>query len=168
MVDSDRGMQDTVVRVSGPWDADWEDEHVAVLVVWNLNVGTCVGTLPAADVEAKLRKLTTVDFNNRNWSWLLNSNRPSVPLVILRVPATGKGQLAPKPEKSVQKESNSDSETEESTRGVSQTVVNPGKPRVLGEMVPDKKRALAQSLHLPRPGDMFWIFFRILFVEIIS
>jgi len=109
--------------------------------------------LRTADGEAKLRKLTTVDFNNHNWSWLLNSDIPLVPLVIQRVPASGKVKLAPESEKSVQEESNSDCETEESTRVASQPVVNPGKRRVRGEMVPNKKkRAPAQSSRFPQPG----------------
>ena len=33
MVDSDRGMRDTMVRVSGPWDADLEDERGAIPIV---------------------------------------------------------------------------------------------------------------------------------------
>ena len=70
MVDSDRGMRDTVVRVSGPWDTDSEKESGAVPVVWNLDAGARRATLPTVDVEAKLRKLTVVDFNNRDWSWL--------------------------------------------------------------------------------------------------
>ena len=109
-------------------------------------------TLPTANVEAKLRKLTVVNFSNRNWSWLLNLNRPLVPLIILRVSGSGKGQLALEPDEFVQEESNPDSETEESTRGVSQPVINHGKSKVRGGMDPDKKtRALAQSSRLPRP-----------------
>ena len=68
MVDNDHGMRDTGVRVSGLWDADLEDENGVILVVWNLDTSTRGGTLPTNDVEAKLRKLIALDFNNRNWS----------------------------------------------------------------------------------------------------
>ena len=61
-----------VVRVSCQWDADLEEERGAISVVWNLNTSTHRGTLPTADVEVKLRKLTAIDFNNCNWNWLLN------------------------------------------------------------------------------------------------
>ena len=117
MVNSDHGMRDTMVQMSGPWDADSEDDRGAVPVVWNLDAGSHRRTLPTVDVEAKLRKLTAIDFNSHNWSWLLNPNRPSVPLVILRVPSSGKSQLAPEPEEPAREESNPDSETVESTQG---------------------------------------------------
>ena len=92
IVDSDCGMRDTVVQVSGPRDANSSESGV-IGVVWNLDAGTHGGTLPTADVEVKLRKLTTIDFNNRNWSWLLNWNRPPALPVILRVLTSGKGCL---------------------------------------------------------------------------
>ena len=66
--------------------------------------------MPTTDVEANLRKLTAIDFNNCNLSWLLNPDRPAVLPVIPRVPTLGKGQLAPELEESVQEESNPDSE----------------------------------------------------------
>jgi len=81
MIDNDHNMRDTVVRVSGPWDANLEDERGAVPIVWNLDANTHEGTLPTVDAKAKLRKLTGVDFNNCNWSWLLSPNRPPVPPV---------------------------------------------------------------------------------------
>ena len=55
-----------------------------------------------ANVEAKFRKLITVNFNNRNWNWLLNPGRPLVLPIILRVPTSGKDELTPKLEESVQ------------------------------------------------------------------
>jgi len=95
MVDIDHGMRDTVVWVSGPWKAESENEREAIPVVWNLGLTPRGGSLPTADVEAKLRKLTTINYDCRNWSWLLDPNRPPVPPVIPRVPTLGKNQLAP-------------------------------------------------------------------------
>ena len=40
MVDSDHGVRDSVIQVSGPWDAESDDERVAILVAWNLNAGS--------------------------------------------------------------------------------------------------------------------------------
>ena len=90
-----------------------------------MDAGVRRGTLPTADVEAKLRRLTTVNFNNHNWSWLLNLNILPVPPVIPRVPASGKGQLAPELKEFIQEDNNPDSEME-STRGVSQPIAGPG------------------------------------------
>jgi len=56
MVDSNRGMRDTVVWVSDQWDVDSEDEREDVLVVLNLDTGTHRGTLSTIDVKVKLRK----------------------------------------------------------------------------------------------------------------
>ena len=38
MVNNDYGMQDTVVRVIGPWEAESEDERGAVPIARNLDV----------------------------------------------------------------------------------------------------------------------------------
>jgi len=43
MVDIDCDMQDIVVRVTGSWEADSEDERGAVPVAWNLDAGSQVG-----------------------------------------------------------------------------------------------------------------------------
>ena len=86
-----------MVRVTGPWEAELEDEHAAIAVIWNLGPVHRGGALPPADIEAKLRKLTTINYNCRNWSWLLDPNRPSVPPVIPKVPASGKSQPVPEP-----------------------------------------------------------------------
>jgi len=37
MVNSDYGIQDTVVQVTGPLEAESEDERGVVLVAWNLD-----------------------------------------------------------------------------------------------------------------------------------
>jgi len=65
MVDSDYGMRDSVI-VSGPCDAESYDERGAIPVAWNSNAGSCEGTLPSADVEGKLKKLTAIYFNSCN------------------------------------------------------------------------------------------------------
>ena len=46
MVNSDHGMRDSVIRVSGPWDAESEDERRAMSIDWNPNVGSCGGPCP--------------------------------------------------------------------------------------------------------------------------
>ena len=90
MVNSDHGIRDTMFRVTGQWDVESKYEHGIVLVIWNLDSSPHGGTLSTANVEAKLRKLTTINYNNRNWNWLLDPNRPLEPPVIPRVPALGK------------------------------------------------------------------------------
>ena len=79
MVDSDHSMQDTVVRVAGPWEVESEDECGAIPIVWNLRPVPRGGALPTADIKAKLRKLKAINYNFRNRSWLLDPNRPPVP-----------------------------------------------------------------------------------------
>ena len=76
-------MQDTVVRVTGPWEVESVYERGTVSVAWNLDSDSHGGTLPTADAKAKLRRLTTINYNNRNWRWLLLT-RPSEPPVIPR------------------------------------------------------------------------------------
>jgi len=66
MVGNDDGMRDTVVRVTGPWEANSEDERRAILVAWNLVLVSHGGALPTADIEGKLQKLTTINYNFRN------------------------------------------------------------------------------------------------------
>ena len=125
-------MRDFVIRVSGPWDAKSEDKRGAIPIAWNSNVGSRGGTLPSADVEAKLKKLTIIDFKSHNWSWLLNPNKPPVLSGVQRVPVSGKRQLASEPEEPVREENNSASATGEPTQGVGQPTVNLGKPRAPG------------------------------------
>ena len=43
MVVSDHGIQDTVVRVIGPWEVESEDEHGVILTTWNLGLVARVG-----------------------------------------------------------------------------------------------------------------------------
>ena len=76
-----------------------------------MDADTHRGTFPTTNVEVKLREMTTIDFNNHNWSWLLNPNRPHVLPVVPRVYASSNGQLVPKPEGFVQEKGNPDSET---------------------------------------------------------
>jgi len=46
-----------------------------------------------------MRRLTTINYNNRNCSWLLDPNRPlEPPRVILKVVVSGKIQSSSKPE----------------------------------------------------------------------
>ena len=37
---NDHSMRDTVVRVIGPWEAEFEDERGAVPIAWNLDFGS--------------------------------------------------------------------------------------------------------------------------------
>ena len=97
MVDNDHGMRDTVVRVIGLWAVESENDHRVIPVVWNLGP-PLEGALPITDIEAKLRKLTSIDYDHRNWSWLLDLKIPPVPLVVPRVGALDKRQPAHKPE----------------------------------------------------------------------
>ena len=82
----------------------------------------------------------------------MNPNTPPVPPSVQRVPASGKSQHALELEELVWEASSSASETGESTQGVGQPVVNPGKPRVpVGTAPSKKKRGLAPSSRPPRP-----------------
>ena len=64
MVDSDHGMQDIVIRVTGPWDTELEDERGAIPIVWNIDPSPYRGTLPTVDDKAKLRKLAAINYNS--------------------------------------------------------------------------------------------------------
>ena len=98
MIDNDHGMRDTVVRVTGSWEVDSEDECGAVPVTWNLNAGSQVGALPTTDVKVKLRRLTAVNYNNDNWSWLLDPNKPPEPPVLPKKSSSSKIRTASEPE----------------------------------------------------------------------
>ena len=84
--------------MTGPWEAESEDERGVVRVASNLNSSSHGVILPTADAEAMLRSLTVIDYNNRNWSWLLDPNMSPKPPVILKVPSSNKIQAASKPE----------------------------------------------------------------------
>jgi len=71
---------------------------------------------------------------------LLNPDRPPVLPVILRVPTSGKSQLAPALEEFVQEENDSDSETKSVCR-VSQPVVSPRKLKVRREKAPEEEES---------------------------
>ena len=62
MIDNDHDMRDTVVWVTGPWEAESEDERGAISIVWNLGPVPRGGALPTADIEAKLRKLAAINY----------------------------------------------------------------------------------------------------------
>ena len=61
---------------------------------------------------------TAIDFNRRNWSLLLNPNRPPVKPSVQRVHGSGKSQLAPEPEGTIREENSSTSEKGGPTQGV--------------------------------------------------
>jgi len=67
MVDSDHSMRDTMVRMTGPWEAKSEVEHGAITTTWNLGLVARGGTLPSTNIEA-LRKSTAINYNHRNRS----------------------------------------------------------------------------------------------------
>ena len=104
--------------------------------------------MPTVDVETKLRKLTVINYNSYNWSWLLDLNRPPELPVITKMLPLGKSQPAPEPE--------------EPAREESLPAVDLEKSRVPGWMVPTKKkRALAQSSCPSRPrvnSGFLWFF----------
>ena len=52
IVNNDHSMRDTVVRVTGLWEAESKDERRAVPIAWNLDSGSHGEILPTADVEA--------------------------------------------------------------------------------------------------------------------
>ena len=82
-------------------------------------------------------------------------NRPLVPPVLPRAPASGKSQHAPKLEEPAQEESSPAPEQVGPTREVSQLAVDIEKSMVPGRSVPTKKkRALAQSSRLSHIGVM--------------
>jgi len=91
-------MRDIVVRVTGPWEAKAEEECGVVPAAWNLDSSSHGGTIPTTDVVTKLKRLTVINYNNRNWNWLLNLSRPSKSPVIPKVPALGKNQPTSAPE----------------------------------------------------------------------
>ena len=70
MVDSNHDMWDTLVQVSGPWKAEPDDERGAILIVWNMGSIPREGASLTVDIKAKLRKLTAIDRDHSNWSWL--------------------------------------------------------------------------------------------------
>ena len=125
-----------VVRVTGKWEAESEDERRAVSVSWNLESNSHGRTLLTADVEVKLRRLTAIDYNSHNWSWLLDPNKPLEPPVIPKVPTSSKIQTAFEPEELAQE-------------GVLLTV-DLGKSRVLGRMDSTKRRGLTPGLRVSR------------------
>ena len=66
MIDSDRGMRDTMVRVTALWEAELEDERGAILTTWNLGPVARGGAMLTAEIELKLQELTTVDYDRHN------------------------------------------------------------------------------------------------------
>jgi len=55
-----------MVWVTGLWELESEDERGAILVVWNLGPVLPGRALTTADIEEKLWKLTTINYNCRN------------------------------------------------------------------------------------------------------
>ena len=140
MVDRDHGIQDSVIRFFGPWDAESDAEHKAILDAWNPNARSHGGTLPSVDVEAKLKKLTAIDFDYCYWSSLLNPNKPPVLPSVQRVPTSGKSQLASEPEETVREETSSISETGGAYPRSGPTRMNLKKPRVPGGRLPARRK----------------------------
>ena len=81
MVDSDHGMRNTVIRMTGPLEAESKGERGAISITWNLGAVARGETLSSADIEVKLQKLAAINYNHRNWSGLLDPNRSPVPPV---------------------------------------------------------------------------------------
>jgi len=53
MVNNGHGMRDTMVPVTGPWEAELKDERGAIPVAWNWDSDSHGRTLPIVGVEAK-------------------------------------------------------------------------------------------------------------------
>jgi len=85
MVDSDHDMRDIMVWEIGSWEAESEDERGAIPTTWNLVPVARGGAVLTTEIELKLQKLTAVDYDYCNWSWLLDPNRTHVPPVLLKV-----------------------------------------------------------------------------------
>ena len=66
IVHSDHDMRDTVVRVTGPWAAESENDRGIIPIVWNLGSAPHGWALPTTDIEAKLQKLTSIDYDHHN------------------------------------------------------------------------------------------------------
>jgi len=47
-----------------------------------------------AEIELKLQELVAVDYDNRNWSWLLDPKRTTMPPVLPKAPDSAKKPLA--------------------------------------------------------------------------
>ena len=65
MVNSDYSMWDTVVQMSGPWKAE-SKECEATPTTWNLGLVARGGATLSANVEAKLRRLTAINYDHQN------------------------------------------------------------------------------------------------------
>jgi len=124
MVDNDRGMRDVVGRVSGPWEAESE-ECEAIPTIWNLGLIAQGGVTLSADIEAKLQRLTAINYDHMNLSWLLDPNMSLVPSVIPRV-------LAPSKNK---------------------PVVEFGRPRYLRRVVSAKRKSASTQSSQPRAPE---------------
>ena len=63
MVDNNHNMRDTVIRVSGPWEAELEKERGANPTTWNLGpfAQTCY-----VEIEAKLQRLVAINYDHKN------------------------------------------------------------------------------------------------------
>ena len=131
-------MRDTVVHVTGPWEAESVDECEVVPTTWNLGSLSQGGVSLSADIKVKLRKLAAINDNHRNWSWLLDLNRPPVYPVLPRVPVSGKSRPRP--------------QTEVPCSGEEPTDIDIRRLRVSERMVSvKKKRVLDQPSQPPRP-----------------
>ena len=51
---------------------------------WSTDAITCDSELVSEESKKRAKKLYEVEYDKRNWSWLLNSNKPDVPLAIPR------------------------------------------------------------------------------------
>ena len=57
-----------VIQVTSLWKSESEDQHEAILIVWNLDPVPRGRASLTADIEAKLRELTDIDQDYHNWS----------------------------------------------------------------------------------------------------
>jgi len=71
-VNNDHYMRDTVVQLTGQWEAKLKSECGTVPTTWNLGPVARGGAVMTPETEMKLQELNVVDLNPRKWSWLLD------------------------------------------------------------------------------------------------
>ena len=65
-------MRDTVVQLTGQWEAKSKSERGTVPTTWNLGPVARGGAVMTPETEMKLQELNAIDLNPRKWNWLLD------------------------------------------------------------------------------------------------
>jgi len=79
LVDNDHGWRDTIIRIYGAWETVIQKDHGAILTTWNKETLMHSEIPVMEEAEERVQSLLQIGVDNRNWSWLLHSNRPSIP-----------------------------------------------------------------------------------------